>query len=90
MYISLVALGRVLVAGRIAQLVEQLTLNQRVQGSNPCAPTNEIKDLAVAEPPTKHVFSLCGATMVPSWLRFPGTIVPPPKHDCDGELSIIG
>ena len=26
-------------AGRIAQLVEQLTLNQRVQGSNPCAPT---------------------------------------------------
>ena len=33
-----------LAAGRIAQLVEQLTLNQRVQGSNPCAPTNEIKD----------------------------------------------
>ena len=32
-----------LVGGRIAQLVEQLTLNQRVQGSNPCAPTNEIK-----------------------------------------------
>jgi hypothetical protein len=31
--------------GRIAQLVEQLTLNQRVQGSSPCAPTNEIKDL---------------------------------------------
>ena len=28
-------------AGRIAQLVEQLTLNQRVQGSNPCAPTNQ-------------------------------------------------
>jgi hypothetical protein len=26
-------------AGRIAQLVEQLTLNQRVQGSSPCAPT---------------------------------------------------
>ena len=25
--------------GRIAQLAEQLTLNQRVQGSNPCAPT---------------------------------------------------
>jgi hypothetical protein len=25
--------------GRIAQLVEQLTLNQRVQGSSPCAPT---------------------------------------------------
>ena len=26
--------------GRIAQLAEQLTLNQRVQGSSPCAPTN--------------------------------------------------
>ena len=26
--------------GRIAQLVEQLTLNQRVQGSSPCAPTS--------------------------------------------------
>ncbi len=32
-------------AGRIAQLVEQLTLNQRVQGSNPCAPTNKINTL---------------------------------------------
>jgi hypothetical protein len=32
--------------GRIAQLVEQLTLNQRVHGSSPCAPTIEIKDLA--------------------------------------------
>src|SRR5262252_4503981 len=31
--------------GRIAQLVEQLTLNQRVQGSSPCAPTNKIKYL---------------------------------------------
>jgi hypothetical protein len=31
--------------GRIAQLVEQLTLNQRVVGSNPTAPTNEIKEL---------------------------------------------
>src|SRR5689334_25365231 len=31
--------------GRIAQLVEQLTLNQRVPGSSPGAPTNEIKDL---------------------------------------------
>jgi hypothetical protein len=27
-------------------LVEQLTLNQRVQGSSPCTPTNEIKCLA--------------------------------------------
>jgi hypothetical protein len=24
---------------------DKLTLNQRVQGSSPCAPTNEIKDL---------------------------------------------
>ena len=32
--------------GRIAQLVEQLTLNQRVQGSSPCAPTIDINDLA--------------------------------------------
>ena len=31
--------------GRIAQLVEQLTLNQRVQGSSPCAPTTKIKHL---------------------------------------------
>jgi hypothetical protein len=31
--------------GRIAQLVEQLTLNQRVQGSSPCAPTNLFKAL---------------------------------------------
>ena len=29
--------------GRIAQLVEQLTLNQRAQGSSPCAPTNDFK-----------------------------------------------
>ena len=32
-------------SGRIAQLVEQLTLNQRVQGSSPCAPTNLIDHL---------------------------------------------
>ena len=36
--------------GHIAELVEQLTLNQRVQGSSPCAPTNEIKDLANMTP----------------------------------------
>jgi hypothetical protein len=35
--------------GRIAQLVEQLTLNQRVQGSSPCAPTNLFKGLAGSE-----------------------------------------
>ena len=36
---ALVVLGLAPAGGRIAQLVEQLTLNQRVQGSNPCAPT---------------------------------------------------
>jgi hypothetical protein len=35
--------------GCVAQLVEQLTLNQRVQGSNPCTPTNEINDLALPQ-----------------------------------------
>src|SRR5262249_37930519 len=34
------------ISGRIAQLVEQLTLNQRVPGSSPGAPTNKSKDLA--------------------------------------------
>jgi hypothetical protein len=31
--------------GRIAQLVEQLTLNQRAQGSSPCAPTNDFNHI---------------------------------------------
>jgi hypothetical protein len=31
--------------GRIAQLVEQLTLNQRVVGSSPTAPTIEINEI---------------------------------------------
>ena len=35
-------IGRSSVSGRIAQLVEQLTLNQRVPGSSPGAPTNKI------------------------------------------------
>jgi hypothetical protein len=42
--------------GRIAQLVEQLTLNQRVVGSNPTAPTNNIKDLAVEHKRTRGMF----------------------------------
>ena len=29
--------------GCVAQLVEQLTLNQRVQGSSPCSPTNSMR-----------------------------------------------
>jgi hypothetical protein len=32
-------------SGRIAQLVEQMTLNHRVPGSSPGAPTNKIKHL---------------------------------------------
>jgi hypothetical protein len=32
--------------GRIAQLVEQLTLNQRVTGSSPVAPTRYFNGLA--------------------------------------------
>ena len=31
--------------GRIAQVVEQLTLNQRVVGSSPTAPTKEIREI---------------------------------------------
>jgi hypothetical protein len=34
-------------SGRLAQLVEQLTLNQRVTGSSPVAPTNIFYDLVV-------------------------------------------
>ena len=37
--------GTSLMDGRIAQVVEQLTLNQRVVGSSPTAPTKEIKGL---------------------------------------------
>jgi hypothetical protein len=33
--------------GRIAQLVEQLTLNQRVPGSSPGAPTIQINGLGL-------------------------------------------
>ena len=36
---------RVGLVGRIAQVVEQLTLNQRVQGSSPCAPTNVFRKI---------------------------------------------
>src|SRR5208337_527558 len=43
-------------SGRIAQLVEQLTLNQRVQGSNPCAPTINIKDLGAEQSGTLTAF----------------------------------
>ena len=36
--------------GRIAQLVEQLTLNQRVQGSSPCAPTTILHSAVQTRP----------------------------------------
>src|SRR3954449_7727048 len=50
--------------GRIAQLVEQLTLNQRVPGSSPGAPTNPIKHLADVPSSThgpvyRSVYSFC-------------------------------
>ncbi len=35
--------------GRLAQLVEQLTLNQRVAGSNPASPTNLFNDLRLRQ-----------------------------------------
>ena len=38
-------IDRAACGGCIAQLVEQLTLNQRVPGSSPGAPTNKIKEL---------------------------------------------
>src|SRR5215471_11765630 len=55
--------------GRIAQLVEQLTLNQRVQGSSPCAPTNDFNDLAKNNRGTVYVFcemfcSFCSSSVL--------------------------
>jgi hypothetical protein len=43
--------------GCIAQLVEQLTLNQRVTGSSPVTPTNDFKDLAENSEITDTYFS---------------------------------
>jgi hypothetical protein len=49
--------------GRLAQLVEQLTLNQRVVGSNPSASTIFLKDLmAIIDPLTGAVESHVIAT----------------------------
>src|SRR6185312_13247320 len=53
-------------SGRIAQLVEQLTLNQRVQGSNPCAPTNLSKHLA----DLRQVIPTCRRLPIPTKLPF--------------------
>ena len=46
-------------------MAEQLTLNQRVQGSSPCAPTNKIKDLEEAD--TVHSDKI-GPSIPTNWL----------------------
>ena len=65
---AVVVPGLTPVGGRIAQLVEQLTLNQRVQGSNPCAPTNEINNLEGSSSRLAGRFSGFGSVLVlPPW-----------------------
>ena len=55
--------------GRIAQLVEQLTLNQRVQGSSPCAPTkiasniNELARFNESHCAVKKLIKICKANL---------------------------
>ena len=44
--------------GRLAQLVEQLTLNQRVAGSNPAAPTSDFFSFLNFLPCKSYAFSL--------------------------------
>ena len=72
--------------GRIAQLVEQLTLNQRVVGSNPTAPTNQINDLAVEQKRTSSVFYklACDVLQTPFIFRSAALLnVPIPLPDLD-------
>ena len=66
-------LRRSRLVGCIAQLVEQLTLNQRVQGSSPCAPTNNSNHLGE------------GNSRAPLYRLLPsgGKVAPPLFH---GEL----
>src|SRR3954462_16008956 len=52
--------------GCVAQLVEQLTLNQRVQGSNPCTPTNNINDLVKDRRVTEIRLCHLGANLGPN------------------------
>ena len=40
--------------GRLAQLVEQLTLNQRVVGSIPTAPTRDLQAILQVDPPSSQ------------------------------------
>ena len=51
--------------GRIAQLAEQLTLNQRVQGSSPCTPTNLFNILVLN---CQSLLFFLGTTEVPQLL----------------------
>lgn len=52
-------------SGRIAQLVEQLTLNQRVVGSSPTAPTKAFQELTLILPPPPHT----GARLRSRWAQ---------------------
>ena len=54
--------------GGIAQLVEQLTLNQLVLGSSPSAPTNEFKHLGQSSGVGLFAFGV----LVAVWLPFGG------------------
>ena len=63
--------------GRIAQLVEQLTLNQRVQGSSPCAPTNVFNGLAGEQNASRLPCDMSHATFV-AWGR---TVSDAPRSD---------
>ena len=62
---------RRLANGRIAQLVEQLTLNQRVQGSSPCAPTIRLPAQNAAPPGGVFVFSHAFRRLPPCRARAP-------------------
>ena len=54
--------------GRVAQLAEQLTLNQLVEGSSPSTPTRKIKDLGdVAASP--FLFELISLPILSPLLR---------------------
>jgi hypothetical protein len=66
-------------SGRIAQLVEQLTLNQRVPGSSPGAPTIAINDLAASAPHRRRtvlqfILQLCSRFEL--------------QHRCFSELNV--
>jgi hypothetical protein len=81
--------------GRIAQLVEQLTLNQRVHGSSPCAPTIENNELRK----TSQIFLIScqhyvnGNASKEANLNRTGITRPtehPGKHGGNRKLKLIG